>query len=300
MTTSMNIKVLDLHFLGLDHTIASFLIETSEGPILVEVGPHSTFSAMQSSLAAHGYQVSDVKHVFLTHIHLDHAGSAWAFAQQGATVYVHPSGYAHLNDPSKLMNSARMIYKDDMDRLWGEMHEIPQDKLLAVEHQQVFRIGDLEIQALHTPGHAIHHIAWKVGNEIFTGDVAGVKINGGPVVPPCPPPDINIEHWEASIQLLRDQNPAAIWLTHYGRIENVSGHLDALGTILRDWANWMKPYFESGDSVEHITPIFQAYTFGQLRAAGVSEADIQLYEAANPSWMSVTGLLRYWKKKTAQ
>ena len=126
------IHVLDLHF-KVESAIASFLVETSEGPILIETGPHSTFEFLKKGLEKHGYQPSDVKHVFLTHIHFDHAGAAWAFAETGAKVYVHPFGYKHLLDPSKLYNSAKRIYGDEMETLWGDMKSIPEDQLFAVE-----------------------------------------------------------------------------------------------------------------------------------------------------------------------
>ena len=135
---------------------------------------------------------------------------------------------------------------------------------------------------------------------VFTGDVAGVKIDGGPVVPPCPPPDIDLEAWKASIDLLRSMNPSKLYLTHFGAIENVGKHLDDLKFILEDWAQWMKVKWESGLTAEEITPVFMEYTGYQLKVQGVNEEGIKRYEAANPSWMSVAGLIRYWKKKSEQ
>ena len=108
------IHILDLKFLDNDLTIAAFLVETSEGPILIETGPHSTFQQLSSEIQRVGFQVEDVKHVFLTHIHLDHAGAAWAFAEMGATIYVHPFGYKHLQNPVKLMESAKRIYQNQI------------------------------------------------------------------------------------------------------------------------------------------------------------------------------------------
>ena len=128
------IHVLDLNFLGIDHAIASFLIESSAGPILIETGPHSTFESMKGQLAKHGYEPEDVKHVLLTHIHFDHAGAAWAFADHGAKIYLHPFGKPHMEDPTKLYNSAKMIYGDEMERLWGAMEKIPADQLITPDH----------------------------------------------------------------------------------------------------------------------------------------------------------------------
>lgn len=291
------IHVLDLEFLGIDHAIASFLIETSEGPVLIESGPHSTFQALEAQLQKHGYQPSDVKHVLLTHIHFDHAGAAWAFAKTGANIYLHPFGKTHMADPSKLYNSAKMIYGDQMEPLWGAMEKIPEDQLITLDHNETLTIGDKTFTALHTPGHAKHHIAWQLDDLIFTGDVAGVKIGTGPVVPPCPPPDINIEDWNQSLDILLEQRPQTLYLTHYGQVSDIGEHIHELRHILEDWAKWVKQKWESGMSIDDMTPLFSTYTADQLRGLGVSDHGVKQYEAANPSWMSVAGLVRYWKKK---
>lgn len=294
------IHVLDLNFLNLSHTIASFLIETSEGPALVETGPHSTIRAMEKGLAAHGYKVEDVKHVFLTHIHLDHAGAAWVFAEHGAKIYVHPFGAKNMQDPSRLMESARRIYQEKMDELWGQMKEIPAGQLIEVGHEEEVKIGDTTMKSWHTPGHARHHIAWQLGDAVFTGDVAGVKIDDGIVVPPCPPPDIHIEDWKNSINLLRSLKVKEFYLTHYDSISNIDQHLNNLENILDNWAAWVKQHWEAGESNEEMVPRFMQHVASQLKAVGLNDQDIQLYEAANPSWMSVAGLVRYWSKKAEQ
>jgi glyoxylase-like metal-dependent hydrolase (beta-lactamase superfamily II) len=291
------INIIDLQFQGLDHAIAAYLIRTSEGPILIETGPHSTFQKLQKGIEELGYQLSDIKKVFLTHIHLDHAGAAWAMAAAGAKIYLHPFGARNMEDPSRLMESARRIYKEKMDELWGEMHPIPASQLIQVADGETFNIGEVEIKSLHTPGHAKHHIAWQMGDIIFTGDVAGVKIDQGPVVPPCPPPDINIEDWKASIEILRKAQPKELYLTHYNKIDNISEHLEGLSKVLDGWSIWVKDKMGEGLSNDEMVPLFIQYTADQLRKTGVDEATIKLYEAANPSWMSVAGLVRYWKKK---
>jgi glyoxylase-like metal-dependent hydrolase (beta-lactamase superfamily II) len=291
-------KILDLAFQGHSQTIAAFLLESAVGPILMETGPHSTLPTLEKQLATYGYTLPDIRHVFITHIHLDHAGAAWEFARQGATVYLHPLGKKHLANPEKLMASARMIYKDEMDSLWGDMQSIDVERLSIIQPFEKITLGNLEFTALHTPGHAVHHIAWQVGDVIFTGDVGGVKINNGIVVPPCPPPDINVEDWLSSIALLKSRKPAALYLTHFGRVDNVETHLNDLSAILRNWANWMLPYFEQQADNEAVTPLFQQYVANQLATAGIHGEDLVRYEGANPAWMSVAGLMRYWKKRT--
>ncbi len=293
------IQILDLEFLNRPDTVAAFLVETDEGPVLFETGPYSTYAHLQKKLTEKGYQPGDLRHVFLTHIHFDHAGAAWALAKEGATIYVHPFGQRHLHNPEKLWNSAKMIYQDKMEFLWGAIEGISEARLRTVVHGESFHIGGVEIVGWHTPGHAVHHIAWQIGDSVLCGDVAGVRIgSAGIVVPPCPPPDINIEDWQQSLALIRGLNPAALYLTHYGVFTDVAAHLDALEQRLLDRANWMKPYFEKQMAVSEITPLFQAYVLEELRANGVTdEAILQQYENANPSWMSVAGLLRYWQKR---
>lgn len=291
------IQILDLHFLEETEAIASFLIPSSDGLILIESGPETTFEHLKNAIAHQGYQWTDVRHVLLTHIHFDHAGAAWKFAQNGAKIYVHPIGLPHLNNPERLWNSAAMIYGDDMERLWGEMEGIPSSQLIAVDDKDSLQIGEHHFKAIYTPGHAIHHNAYQLEDIIFTGDVAGVKIGNGPVVPPCPPPDIDLGAWKKSIDKLSALAPKKLYLTHFGVIENVQEHLNNLKTILDDWANWIKPYYHTKESVESITPLFMEYTANQLTAKGVSAEGLKRYEYANPSWMSVTGLLRYWKLK---
>lgn len=291
------VHVIDLGFQGIEQTIAAFLIETEDGPVLIETGPHSSIDRLYKGIGELGYRADDIQVVLLSHIHLDHAGAAWAFAERGARIYVHPRGLPHLNQPEKLMASARRIYRDQMDVLWGEMHPIPKAQLFPVEHLAHLMVGDRQFTALHTPGHAVHHIAWQLGGIIFTGDVGGVRIGTGPVVPPCPPPDIDLEAWRNSIKLLLHRKPAQLALTHFGFVDQVDQHLRNLQNMLESWSAWIKPFaMENRDKTE-VIPQFQAFVQQQLKEMGVKKAGLQQYETANPSWMSVAGLYRYWQKK---
>ena len=159
------IHTIDLHFQNEPSTIAAFLIETGNGPILVETGPHSTFPRLKEGIEHLGYKLSDVKDVFITHIHLDHAGASWCMAEEGARIHLHPFGFRHMKDPSKLLASAKMIYKDEMDRLWGTLKPIPEDQLIIAEDSDIIQIGELEIEAVHTPGHAKHHLASYIASH---------------------------------------------------------------------------------------------------------------------------------------
>jgi glyoxylase-like metal-dependent hydrolase (beta-lactamase superfamily II) len=290
-------KIIDLRFQGNSDTIAAFLLESSEGPVLIETGPHSTYEMLCRGLRCYGYAPEDVRHVFLTHIHLDHAGAAWVFAGHGANIYLHPLGRPHLEQPEKLLESARRIYKENMDPLWGTLRPIPAGRLQAIGHLEEVRIGDRCLRALHTPGHAVHHIAWQVGRSLFTGDAAGICIPGNALVqPPCPPPDIDLAAWQQSIALMRQGGFERLYLTHFGEVSEVADHLDRLERRLLDWAQWIKPFYERGEDAASVVPQFQAFVREELAAAGISAADMVRYEFANPSWMSVSGLMRYWRK----
>ncbi len=294
----MKISTLDLRFLGEKRAIAAFLIEKRGcPPALVETGPHSTLPILEEELFKKGLRLADIGHVFLTHIHLDHAGAAWAFAREGAKIHVHPAGARHLIDPSRLMASASQIYGDQMETLWGRMEAIAPELVSQPGHGEKIAVGSLELTAWHTPGHAVHHIAWQAGRKLFTGDVAGVKIGRGPVVPPCPPPDINIEDWLASIELMSKLDVDDLFLTHFGRISDRSSHLDALAERLRGYSDWMRPYFEKGVPQAEIVLVFTEFIKKELAENRVGRAGLRKYAAANPPEMSVAGLMRYWSKK---
>jgi glyoxylase-like metal-dependent hydrolase (beta-lactamase superfamily II) len=299
----MKVHTLDLQFQGISRSIAVFVLEGPSGLALVECGPASTLPHLEMVLADHGWKRKDFQHIFLSHIHFDHAGAAWAFADEGAQIFVHPKGLPHMAHPEKLYNSARMIYGDQMDNLWGEMRPIAEPALYAPEHGEEIQAIGLSFRAWYTPGHAVHHIAWEVkdhsANEsvIFTGDVGGVRMGDGPVMPPCPPPDIHVEDWQKSIQLLRELPSSRLFLTHYGEIKDKMSHLDSLEVRLLSWANWMRPHAESQVPAESLVPAFQAFVQEELIQTGVPSEDLPRYEAANPAFMSVAGLLRYWKKR---
>lgn len=292
------IRILDLGFLGTEEAIAAFLAETEIGPVLIETGPDSTYANLKKELAKFGYIPEDIRHVLLTHIHFDHAGAAWRLVKSGAKIYVHPAGAPHLINPERLWNSASQIYGSEMERLWGQSGAIAEDQVFEVEDGEILDFGNCHFKAIHTPGHAVHHIAWKLGDLIFTGDAAGVKIENGPVVPPCPPPDIHIEAWKTSLAKIKAEKPSFLYLTHFGVIENVDLHLDSVSYMLDDWSKWMKSRFEQGVPQADAVTDFITYTRQFLKTQSCHDSLIDVYEKANPSYMSVAGLYRYWKLKT--
>jgi glyoxylase-like metal-dependent hydrolase (beta-lactamase superfamily II) len=277
-------------------TIASFVLETEEGPVLFETGPYTAAERLRQALAQLGYAPSQVRHVFVTHVHLDHAGGAWSWAREGAKIYVHPRGLPHLADPSRLWASASRIYGDQMEALWGSMAPIDPAQLVPLEDGAQIRLGGVEIEAWETLGHAPHHLAFRLGDALIAGDIAGVRIEGGPALPPCPPPDIHLELWQASLERLRRASLASLYLTHFGRVDDVQEHLADLAKTLDDWGRWILERLRQGRSQEELIPEFEAYVRGMLEARGMSQEEIEAYEVADPAWMSVGGLVRYWSK----
>jgi len=297
------IETLDLHFQDRPRTIASYLLLHDDGAALVETGPASTAPMLQAQLADQGLTPNDVTEVFLSHIHLDHAGAAgWLAAEHGATLYVHPRGAPHLADPSRLLSSAERIYGDDMDRLWGETLAAPDDQIVALEHEDSRQIGELTVTALETPGHASHHLAYVIGDVCFTGDVGGVRLPGEThVQPPLVPPELNLDQWRESLATLRDAISAHdvthLAPTHFGLYDDVDAHLDRLAEGLEAADEWTRETVPTlADDEEALQQAAAEWMREQAAADGVDDATWDLYELADPSWMQALGLRRYWKK----
>jgi len=294
----MTIHTLDLHFQNLGHTIASYLVVGPEGPVLVESGPGSTLENLLEQLAGHGFATADIKHVLVTHIHLDHAGAAGWWAQQGAQVYVHHVGAPHLIDPSKLLASAGRIYGDRMHMLWGETLPAPAEKVTALEDGDIVHVAGLSFQALDTPGHAYHHHVYQLGDIAFTGDAAGIQIPGKFFVDlPAPPPEFNFELWQQSIKRLQMLDLVAIYPTHFGRFEDWRRQLDDLSILMKTAVDFVGEAMAGGQDREEILARYLEEHKARAAAAGMSAEAFEQYELANPHTMSVDGLMRYWRKK---
>ena len=238
-----------------------------------------------------------MKHVFVTHIHLDHSGGAWRLAETGSTIYVHPVGAPHLIEPEKLMKSATRIYgEDSMKRLWGEVGGIDKDRVVAIEDGQRINIGGVEVRVVETAGHAGHHHCYLIENALFTGDTAGCVMAGGPMIPATPPPEIHLEKWNASIDKMREISPDIIYLTHFGGYTDVGPMLDAAAEELEEWSEWIGERVSAGKSDEEITEEFGAYFSEIFEREGVNEEVYKKYDLMAPYHMNAGGLIRYWKK----
>ena len=177
------------------------------------------------------------------------------------------------------------------------MEQIDPVRIAAVGDREELRIGGKTWTSHHTPGHASHHIAWQVEDVVFTGDVGGVTIKGGPVVPPCPPPDVNVEDWRNSLVRLKSLGATTIYPTHYGPVA-LKSHLEDLERRLVTYVEWVRAGLADVDGPEELVPDFTKMVEDELRTAGASEEVIAAYRAANPPYMSVTGIARYLQNQT--
>ena len=297
----MAVHVLDTKQLGRPGIIAATALEATDGIALFDTGPESTFENVAAGLRVIGATPEDVRHVFLSHIHFDHAGAAWRFAALGATIYVHQRGARHLIDPAKLVESATRIFGDEMPKLWGTIASVPERSVRVLEDNDVARLGSVEVRAIETPGHATHHHVYHWGDNLFGGDVAGVRIGGGPPIPPFVPPELDVEAWQRSIDKMRALEPARLYLPHFGLAPgSVSAHFDALQERVRRYADWFRDRLRAGDQDAQLIPAFADYEERDLLAAGATTEEATDYEAADPSSMAVTAALRYWRKNHPQ
>ena len=293
------VHLIDALHLGTPNVISIGLLQAAPGGlVLVDTGPESVFEAVAVGIQKLGFEPGDIRYILASHIHLDHTGGAWRWAKEvGAKVYVHPNGAPHLVNPSKLLSSARRIYGDRMNDLWGATEAIPEEQVIAITDSD-FQLGGLRVRAIATPGHANHHNAYWMESQriVFAGDVAGVRIGSGPTIPPLPPPEISLELWRDSLEKIRALKPASIYITHFGQITEPAASLDELERRLASWANWTKQRLNEGKSEQEIIPEFELFVERELLAGGATEQEVEIYEKADPASMTVAGLARYWRK----
>jgi glyoxylase-like metal-dependent hydrolase (beta-lactamase superfamily II) len=309
------VHIIDTRQLGRPGIVAATALETDDGLALFDTGPESTFDNVVAGLGQAGFKAEDVRHVFLSHIHFDHAGAAWRFAaspartrtngkkaRPSATVYVHPRGAPHLIDPAKLIESATRIFGDDMQRLWGKIAPVPAERVEIVQDNELVRVGQFEIRAIETPGHASHHHVYHWGDNVFGGDIAGVRIGTGPPIPPFVPPELHIESWLKSIAQIRALKPANLYLPHFGKVEgSLSDHLDALEERVTRWAEWFRDKIRAGADEQQLRSEFAQYEHADIIAGSSAfVADhsslVTSYETADPSYMAIAAAIRYWEK----
>ena len=217
----------------MEGVLGAYVVETPDGPGLVDCGPSSTFGALQSGLEERGLSVRDLRHLLLTHIHLDHAGAAGLLVRENPELRVHVAeeGAFHLTFPEVLEFGAREVYGDQFDELWGEVVAVPEANLEVVAE----RVAGLE--AIPTPGHAPHHFSYLAGDgTLYTGDAAGMRTEPERfVLPPMAPPDVDVAAWQRTISEVEARRPSCLALTHFGFVTDPLDHLATLRERLTDW-----------------------------------------------------------------
>ena len=287
--------ILDTKFYDTGVT-ATYLFESNDGLILIETGADSSFSNILNALTEHGYTLKDVRHVFVTHIHLDHSGAAWHFAKEGSNIYVHPRGAPHLINPERLLASAKMIYKDKLEELTGRVEGIAEDKVISISDGEETKIGGVTVTAFETLGHASHHHSYLVEDSLYTGDIGGIRAKKGPVIPPTPPPDIHLDQWHESIEKMSKINPKMIYPTHFGGYEDVGSHLNYLAEYLDKLSDCVGQLLKEGKNEEEVSAGYKEYYRSLFGSSESDNIAFECYEAADPYWMNLLGLVRYWNK----
>lgn len=294
----MRIETIDLEYRGVPRVIASYVVFGPGGPVLVETGPGSTLPNLLEGLNGLGVAPADLRHVLVTHIHLDHAGAAGWWAEQGATVYVHPFGAPHLVDPSKLIASATRIYKDEMEMLWGDILPAPPERVVPVQDGQVIAACGLSFTAVETPGHARHHHVYKVGDVAFTGDAAGIRLPDSSWIDvPAPPPEFDQEAWRDTLEKIRGLGVTALYPTHFGATKEVEGQLDGLLVALGEVVDFIRSMMDEGLDRDQMVERYAERLAERVSQLAVSAEFAQAIEFANPKAMSVDGISRYLRKR---
>jgi len=294
--------VLDTKHLNLDGKVAVFLLASAHKDghfALIETGPESTLPVIKAAIKEAGFDLNKLTDILLTHIHLDHAGAAGALVKEtGATVYVHERGAKHMLDPSRLLDSATRIYGELMDTLWGGMQAIPEDKLKVLRGGESLSILGHKLDVLYTPGHASHHVAFFLNNkDMFTGDVAAIRLTGSDVVRPAvPPPDINLELWQESIAKLKEAKPERLFLTHYGMTDKVTEHLTTVLLKNKAWAEQILEGMLQNEDTETLVKRITEYGNAELKASNTPPEVMERHQQSSNYEMTVTGLVRYWTK----
>jgi glyoxylase-like metal-dependent hydrolase (beta-lactamase superfamily II) len=277
---------IDLHHQGRERVIGVYLVETEDGLALHDCGPTSALEGLEAGLAARGVALTDVRHLLLSHIHLDHAGAAGVLVREhpGLQVHVSEVGAPHLVDPSRLESSARRLYGDAFDTLWGELAPVPE----ANVHVVGARVVGLDCFA--SPGHAKHHVCYlDAEGTLLAGDAAGVRIQPTTfVMPPTPPPDIDVEAWHATLDEIERRGPERLALIHFGIATDVARHLAELRARLDEWAE-----------IAHRVPDADAFVAEVEAGLDVDDETRAAIDSAIPFWQSYQGLARYWSTRAA-
>lgn len=293
---------ISLPFLGEEQIIGSYLLSGGNDLVLIDPGPESMIEPLLKSIREAGFDPEDVTHILATHVHLDHAGAAGALVRRlpRAQVYVHSKGAPHLLDTTKVVASATRIYGERMPILWGTIEAVPQDRLHVVEDGDILQVAGRRLEVHYTPGHAVHHVIFfdVHSGELFAGDVAGVRLPGMDYIrPPTPPPDLDLEAWSASIDLLKRLRPDVLYIGHFGPVKDVVPHLERLREKLFAWGDFVLAAMRDGKGEAEIISLLVEHTKPELLRASSDPRTIERYEIATNYPMTVQGYMRYWRKR---
>jgi glyoxylase-like metal-dependent hydrolase (beta-lactamase superfamily II) len=303
-TLASGLDYIDLDFLGVPGIIATAILQGPSGVALIDPGPSTTLANLKSALARKGIGIQDVRQVLLTHIHLDHAGGTGALVRENPAidVFVHERGARHMVDPAKLMSSATRLYGADMERLWGDFLPVPQERVRVLKGDETISVGGRELQVAYTPGHASHHVSYfdPSSRVAFVGDTAGIRRGDRLcVMPPTPPPDIDLEAWRTSEDRILAWDPDTLFLTHFGPFHGARLHFTDLAERLALWSSTVRRLLADPalDDQQRLQAFVEAALLELRRQVGEQEAE--KYSQAGRLDYSWQGLSRYWMKKSA-
>ena len=302
MVLSHGITAIDLLFLGRARTIAALVLDASAGVAVVDPGPTSCLAVLEAGLGRRGMTFGDVTDLLITHIHLDHSGAAGVIlrANPRIRVWVHERGARHLIDPQRLVESATRLYGDRMAELWGEIAPVPADRIVPLSGGERIVAGGRRLDVAYTPGHASHHVSFFDAESgiAMVGDTAGVCVDGGYVLPPTPPPDIDVEAWRASVARIEAWAPATLFLTHFGPANTVRPHLQELLENLTMMTGWVRETLSEPGNDEERAARFAEWLTHHLRQR-LSDRQMTSYPVAVPFAQLWLGLARYCRKGAA-
>ena len=303
-TLAPGLDYVDLDFLGRPQIIATAIIQGPSGVALVDPGPSTTLDNLRTALKTKGIAIGDVRQILLTHIHLDHAGGTGTLVKENPAieVLVHERGAPHMIDPSKLLASAARLYGADMERLWGEFLPVPADRVKILQGGERITAGGRALDVAYTPGHASHHVSYfdPSSRVAFVGDTAGIRRGAGTcVMPPTPPPDIDLEAWRTSADRILAWDPGTLFLTHFGPFPGARLHVQQLMDRLQAWSTIVCRLLADGalDDLQRERMFVEEAMLDLTRVVGEQEAE--MYSRAGRIDYSWQGLARYWRKKTA-
>jgi len=299
----MSAEFIDLQFRGSPRVIATAILSGNDGITLVDPGPTSCLPALEAGLRHRGLTLRDVRSLLLTHIHLDHAGAAGTIAERvpDVRVYVHERGAPHMIDPAKLLASATRLYGDQMDRLWGAFLPVPAERMVVLTGGERLELAGTAIRVAYTPGHAKHHVSYLNEHDgmAYVGDTAGVRVSGDYLIAPTPPPDIDIEAWQQSLNIIDEWQPVSLFLTHFGPITPARAHLARFRTTVAAAAETSRQMLAAGGTDEELAKKFAEQMRRDVRRE-LSEDEARAAELAAPFDQLWQGLARYWQRRGGQ